>query len=448
LADKVEAPNAQAVFGMVDQATAGILADLAPGEASANTHVAAMLTSNVEALHAYEEGISLLDRVLMADAAKAFQRATELDPQFAMAWYRWASLLQVQLHDLAAARRACAKASALAKQLPIPRIQKLLIKILQLSLDGRSEESLEALETAVHEFPRETEPRIVLGAQLGGTSRNQEAVEALQEVVRLDPKSAPGYVLLTYNYSYASDLPRALAALDQYTTLVPLNDPNPIDTRGDVFSLFGKFDEALQQYNKNAQLNPGFSDSKVPLVYLMQGKYALADTSASNLYAHGDPSDKAMIAGILGDIEVGRGNLDRAAARYEESARLFAARPDSSRGPLRKAAQVYFEQGRPDTALALGKRFTSPDSAGIRAAAYLVMKNQAAAEKELDSLRAQETPRLGDFGAAGAVLIYRLYANTWAGQWQEALAEFPKLSLQNQHATAWIAGRACAETGD
>src|SRR5208282_3390139 len=115
LADKVEAPNAQAVFGMVDQATAGILADLAPGEASANTHVAAMLTSNVEALHAYEEGISLLDRVLMADAAKAFQRATELDPQFAMAWYRWASLLQVQLHDLAAARRACAKASALAE---------------------------------------------------------------------------------------------------------------------------------------------------------------------------------------------------------------------------------------------------------------------------------------------------------------------------------------------
>ena len=61
-ADKVEGDDAQAVFGMVDQATVGILNRLAPGEAPAQPNVASSLTSNLEALRAYEQGLSYLDR--------------------------------------------------------------------------------------------------------------------------------------------------------------------------------------------------------------------------------------------------------------------------------------------------------------------------------------------------------------------------------------------------
>ena len=86
-ADKVEGDNAEAVFAMVDQATAGILSNLAPGEAPAQPNVAASMTSNVEALRAYEEGRSYFDRAMHDKAAAAFRRATELDPQFAMAYY-------------------------------------------------------------------------------------------------------------------------------------------------------------------------------------------------------------------------------------------------------------------------------------------------------------------------------------------------------------------------
>jgi TolB-like protein len=61
-ADEVEGEDAQAVFGMVDQATAGILTRLAPSEAAAQPNAAASLTANLEALRAYEEGMSYYGR--------------------------------------------------------------------------------------------------------------------------------------------------------------------------------------------------------------------------------------------------------------------------------------------------------------------------------------------------------------------------------------------------
>ena len=97
-ADKVEGDNAEAVMAMVDRATAGILSKLTPGEAPARLDVAASMTSNVEALRAYEEGRSYFDRTMSDKAAAAFRRATELDPQFAFA-YLYLSNCLVQLGD-------------------------------------------------------------------------------------------------------------------------------------------------------------------------------------------------------------------------------------------------------------------------------------------------------------------------------------------------------------
>jgi hypothetical protein len=57
-ADKVEAENAQAVFATVDKATADILARLAPDESTLQPNAGASLTGNIDALHAYEEGVA------------------------------------------------------------------------------------------------------------------------------------------------------------------------------------------------------------------------------------------------------------------------------------------------------------------------------------------------------------------------------------------------------
>jgi tetratricopeptide (TPR) repeat protein/tRNA A-37 threonylcarbamoyl transferase component Bud32 len=448
LANKVEAPNAQAVFGMVDQATSGILAELAPADAAARPNVAAMLTSNMEALHAYEQGDSLVDRFLMEQAVESYRRATQLDPQFTMAYYRMSQALYT--YDAPAARKAIEHAAQLAERLPITRLQKLLIQAMKLNLDGRVDESIQAYETVVREFPREIEPRMDLVYSLFSPARIAEAMENLQEIIRLDSKNASAYNLLGYRYAVMGETAKGIEAIDKYAALLPPNDPNPIDSRGDVYAITGKLDEALVQYRKNVEINPSFTDtaSKIGLVYLAQGKYSLAEASINGLYAKGDPKTKALAAGVLGEIEVGRGALDRAAARFEESARLFRnTSPTWARDPLLKAAQVHFEQGNPDAALALGKRASGPGAADVRAIAYIIMKNEKAAEKEFAEVRSVNAPLIGDYASGRQVEIDRVLACMWAVKWPEALAAWQQLTPFEREALPSVAGRALVETG-
>jgi hypothetical protein len=45
------------------------------------------MTINIDALHAYEEGVAYGARLLTDQAEAALRRAIDLDPQFAMAHY-------------------------------------------------------------------------------------------------------------------------------------------------------------------------------------------------------------------------------------------------------------------------------------------------------------------------------------------------------------------------
>ena len=446
-ADKVEGNDAQAVFGMVDQATAGILNRLAPGEAAAQPNVAASLTSNLEALRAYEEGLSYGARFFMEEAASAFRRATELDPQFAMAHYQLARVLSPT--DFAASRQAMARAAQLADRLPLPRLQKLVIQSGRLLQDGHMQEAEQVAETAVREFPREIEPRFQLAYVRARTWRQTEGKPVLEEIIRLDDRQAFSYNMLAYGYASEGDLARALAALDRYAALLPPNDPNPIDSRGDVLAVSGRYEEAIAAYRRNLELNPtwfGMAANKIALTYLHQGKYSLAEASAQSAYERASGPGRAGPASVLGDIEVGRGRLDRAVARYEEAAQIFASRnPRTAYVSLLKAAQIYFEQRQPEAALALGRRQVSPWAADFRGTAYLLWKKDVAAEKEFAALRASLTPLVGDYMAGKTVELCRLDAAAYAGRWQEVIASWPQLASQQRNLFALDVGRAYLE---
>ena len=447
-ADKVEGEDAQAVFGMVDQATAGIVRRLAPGEEAAKSNVGASLTANLEALHAYEEGVSYLDRQVLDKAANALRRATELDPQFAMAYLRLAGALWF---DFPAARQAMARAAELADRLPLPRLQKLVIQSAQLAFDGRLQEAERVAETAVREFPREMEPRESLRGVLEGGWRWGEMKPVLEEMVRLDDRHVFAYNELAYAYGFEGDLPHAPATLDRYAALVPSNDPTPVGIRGDVLAMNGRFEEAIAAYRKTEELDPALSGLcavDIALVHLYQGKYSLAETSAQSAYEKSAMAGRALLASALGDIEVGRGRLDQAAARYEESARLYATEnPVRASAPLWKAGQIYFEQRQPEMALTLARRSTSPWAAGIRGTAYLLMKKEAEAEKEFAVLRASVAPLVGDYMAGKRVEFHRFQASSYEGQWQRVIASWPQLPGQYRDLFSLDVGRAYLQMG-
>jgi tetratricopeptide (TPR) repeat protein len=210
---------------------------------AAPPNAAASLTANLEALRAYEEGVGYFSRLLVEEAVGAFRRATELDPQFAMAQYQTAGALLIS--DLPAARQAIARAAQLADCLPLPRLQKLLIQADRLVEDGRLQEAEQVAETAVRDFPRETEPRFELAVTRSLGWRYAEAIPVYEEIIRLDDRQAWAYNMLAYAYGFEGDLPRALASVDRYAALLPPNDPNPIDSRGDMLVMNGAWRRRL-----------------------------------------------------------------------------------------------------------------------------------------------------------------------------------------------------------
>jgi tetratricopeptide (TPR) repeat protein len=354
------------------------------------------MTSNVEALRAYEEGVSFNDRVLTEDAQRAFQRATELDPQFALAHYQLALNLYLP-GDFGAARHAIGRAREIADRQSLPRQQKLLIQAAQLRFDGRLEEADELLQSALREFPREVDLRLQLCWIRLDEWKHSEVPPIVEEILRLDERQPLAYMAFAYGYGFAGDVPQALAGVDRYASLLPPNDLNPIDTRGDVLAMNGRYEEALAAYRKNRELNPGSgwgSAVKIAPTYLCAGQNSLAEASALSVTRQAnDASARAWTARMLGEIEVGRGRLDAAVAYYEEAARLLGTRPPPAAfGAVFMGAQIYFEQRQPEAALALGRRHAGRWAAGVRGTAYLLLKNEPAAEKEFNAQRAYLTP--------------------------------------------------------
>jgi tetratricopeptide (TPR) repeat protein/predicted Ser/Thr protein kinase len=452
-ADKVEGDNAEAVFAMVDQATAGILSKLAPGEAPARPNVAASMTSNVEALRAYEEGRSYLDRAMNDKAEGPFRRATELDPQFAFAYYYLGYALDDDCYNVAA-RQAMARAAQLAERLSLPRQQKLEIQAGQLIYDGRYEEAEELLQSVVREFPRELEPRRELLQCRMQEGKYSEAIPIGEELLRLDERQPEVCYMLGWAYGREGDVPQALATVDRYASLLPPDDPAPVDQRGDVLRENGRSEEALAAFRKNRELHPDWawgSALEIATTYLHLGQYSLAEASALSVprqWNDANARPSTSTAFWLGEIEVGRGRLDAAVARYEEAARLLETKPPlMAFGALWPAAQIYFEQRQPEAALALGRRHPGPWASDLRGTAYLLLKNEPAAEKEFNALRAYLTPPLGKYMAGKYVDEERLRAAAYAGRPQEVTMGRQPLGGQFRCDMAMIVGRAYLELG-
>jgi eukaryotic-like serine/threonine-protein kinase len=447
LADKVEGDTPQAIFSMVDKATGRIVSELLP-TAAVEANSAASLTSNLDALHAYEQGINYEDRLLYDQAAASFRHATELDPQFAMAYYQ----LSTVLTNYSESRQALSQAAQLAARLPLPEQQKLLIQADQLGHDGRDAEAIQVLQTGIDQFPKDVGLQSALAFRLDLQGKTQEAIAAFQKLLQIDPKNAGANLELSYDYAVQGDQARAMAAVDKYAALLPANDPNPIDTRGDLYAISGQFDQAIAQYQKNQQLNPSFLSAlttlKIALAYLREGKSPLAQAMAQPVYAKAGGFDRALAASVLGDIAVSQGQLDRAAEQYAEAARLaWKNGPFVGEWLLVKAAETYFEQHQPQAALVFAQRQPGPWAAGIRGIAELLLKNNAAAEKEFAAERAAAASLVGDHQAELAIAQQRFLAAGYAGQWQQVISGWSGLPPNTDLTLHLQLGRAYLESG-
>jgi eukaryotic-like serine/threonine-protein kinase len=449
-ADKVEGPNAQAVFGMVDKATAGILAQLTPSESSTPLDVAASLTSNLDALHSYEEGVAYFNRYLLDPAETSLRHAINLDPNFALAYYQLSRVLTFQ-SDHRGAREATDQAAQLAQHLALPRQQQLLIQGGQLLANGRLQQASELLQPAVREFPRDIDLLVLLANVALSDWHYDNMVAPMQQALKLDDRNTNVFLLLAYGYASQGDLSRGLDTMDRYARLLPPNDPNPVASRGDLYLLNGRYDDAAREYLKALPFLPSslyMTSESLSLAYLYAGKTSLAEANTQSTYQKSSDTEKAAAVNVLGDIEAARGNLDSALQRYQQAAHLFEThKPEWAFAPLLKGALICFEQNQPQAALTFARPYSSPWAAGIRGAADLLLKNNREAEKEFAALHAGLLPQIGEYMASETVQLFRLFAASDAGNSQQVLADWPQLAGGQRNWFELMVGRAYLQTG-
>ena len=441
LSEKVEGESPQAVFSMVDETTDRIVSRLSPGEPRPS---GGKLTSSFGALHAYEEGLSDYNRSLDDEAIASLQRAVALDPQFAMAYFDLAKVLP----DYRARHEAITRAGLLAERQGLPELERLLIRARQFVIEDRSDEAIQTYQTIIRRFPKEIQPRYFLSSKLVDRGELKEAIAVLEEAVKLDDsKETLIWNDLAYYYAMEGEWSRALDAVDRYAALLPPGDPNPIDTRADIYAMAGNPASSLAEYKRNLEAHPDFSFTreKIAIVYLLAGRNREAEEAAQSAYQKTKGARRALAIEVQGDVALVNGNPDLAEKYYEQAARISGQDPVRASAQTWKAGEVYFEQQKPQAALTMAKRLPGFGAAEVRGVAYLLLGNPVEAENEFTSARGAMVAFFSDRRAGAFITLDRLRAAKFSSQWRQVLDGWPALAYGLKPINGFLSGRAYAE---
>ena len=321
--DKLEGQDVQSIFSMVDRLTASIASSFLPASEVPQKapEIEQASTSNVEAYRHYQMGIDYGRRYLTSDAIRELEEGVRLDPQFALAELRLSDQYRLE-GDLRRSNELAIQVSQ--NQSRLPRYEQLTLQVLKAARSQDPEAEIATREQLVSEFPRQSLDRGVLAIILGAFGKGEQAREVVQQGLVLDPKNEDLLNIESYRQATQGDFNGALATNDSYMGIRP-GDPNPFDTRGDIFFMAGRDDEAVATYRKVLELKPDFSDYgeylKLAIVYTDQKKPDMAN-AAFQQYAHrASPLSRLYVSAYEAQFKQTGGDLDGALASYREAIR-------------------------------------------------------------------------------------------------------------------------------
>jgi serine/threonine-protein kinase len=219
-------------------------------------------TKSVDAHEAYLQGRFFLNRHSEKEtdqARAAFERAVQLDPQFALAW---AGLARTHVWDcnyateggqkefnehLAAAREAVQKALALEPDLPEALFARAMIET---NFDYNWKGAAETLRKALALAPQDPALLMEAGNLAQARGETPQALEFFRRAVASDPVNAQALVFLATGLSAAG---RQEEARTEYARVIELNPsaPNSYAGVGLTYLLEGKFEEAVAAAQKD-----------------------------------------------------------------------------------------------------------------------------------------------------------------------------------------------------
>jgi tetratricopeptide (TPR) repeat protein len=386
---------------------------------------ATMLTNNLEAYRFYSLGVTQANHYHNVEAIDLLTKATELDPEFAMAYGRIGYAYGVTWSQIERARPFLTKAYQLAHRLT--ERDRLQVEAWSAIVHFDYAQASRTLSELIRRYPMEAEPYVRLGMILAGDQKYDEAIRTLQRGLAVDPESTDLWNRLGGIYDESGRHDEGIAARQKYVALQP-GEANAYDSLGGSFFTAGRYTESIQAFERALELNPGFDVVWVHLgnTYMHTGQYAKAEQAY-----------RKYLATASGDAERRRAHTTLAVlahrrGRIKEAASLMAqARPVL---PFGLDTAIRIEAGEPlDTIEASLRDPVDTPNRGSRlgervlrhAKGMIALKRGAAADAIAHFQAAlRERPILWQ-----ADWLEDDLANTYLklGKFEEAIAEYQRL---------------------
>src|SRR5438874_5200428 len=215
-------------------------------------------------LQAHNLNVSYEDYSRLQEGEQMYERATSLDPKFALALARYSQLESWIFHsyDPTSARKQKAvdfaeRALKLEPSLPEAHLARGFAYYYG---DRNYEAALNELAIAQRGLPNEGEAYLAIGAIQRRQGKWEESTASLKKASELDPKTSWPLQNLAFNYQLVRDFGAAQRTIDKALELSPksfelwgIKIQFAIEQRGD----FSEYERAIALFNSSAQSSPG-----------------------------------------------------------------------------------------------------------------------------------------------------------------------------------------------
>lgn len=324
------------IFTLVDRLTAGLKRDLSLPAAARNeptTSAAKLTTDSEDAYRYYLEAMDFSYKAYTNEARACFRRALDLDSTFAMAYVGLAleSEYPENLELIGRALRYSGHAT---------EVERLYIKAVNAYISANYDEAVQRFQEVVAADPDNKDAFY----QLGGIHVDylwdpERAIRELTRAIEIDPLFKPAHNALAYTYYWAGDIEQSIRAIDRCIALAH-GEPNPYDTRGDLYAHSGRLDEAIASFRKALQIKPDFyvSLENLGVAYTFNREYAKAESCFKQLSSSPDKEIRSWGRLAMASVPAYQGKFEEALQVLDDG--LVADRMEGSEGWSRAKKHV------------------------------------------------------------------------------------------------------------
>ena len=307
-------------------------------------------TSSDEARDAFLKGRDLAERLQGQEAKEYFEKAVELDPDFALAWMQL-SFTQGSAKEFF---ETFDKAKALADK--VSEGERLWIMGFDAGINGFPMKQREFFTKMVELYPLDERAHNQLGINYFGQQDYEAAIEHSKKSVEINPDFSLPYNQMGYTYRFLEQYEEAEKAFQKYIELIP-DDPNPYDSYAELLMKMGRFDESIENYEKALEHNPNFVASFVGIAlnYNWKGEHMTARETLKKLFenARTDGEKRAALFNMAVSL-IDEGVLDLALEKIDMQFQIAAAIEDAGNmgADYGTMGNILFEMGKFDEAQA------------------------------------------------------------------------------------------------